>query len=39
LYDNDDLVKFVAGTMHIPVSEVKIPMINLKEYKNLPFIK
>jgi hypothetical protein len=38
-FDYDGLITFVAETMHIPVSEVQLPVINLTEYKSLPFIK
>jgi hypothetical protein len=38
-FDDEGLVNFVADTMHIPVSEVKLPVINLTENKSLPFIK
>lgn len=39
LYEKADLQKFIADTMHIPVSEVELPVIKLREYKSLPFIK
>ncbi len=39
LYEKADLQKFIADAMHIPVSEVELPVINLKEYKSLSFIK
>jgi hypothetical protein len=37
-YEKADLQKFIADEMHIPVKEAELPVINLKEYKNFPFI-